>query len=431
MAASNVTIDDTSSLLSYEPAGVWAHASGRDAQSYGNSTFSSAQTEGATAKFSFTGTGFWVYGATKPENGQYILLLDSQVILYANATSNEPQFGRVLGGSSGLADGEHEVVLMAAGGGPVDIDAVVYETTSDQRQGSVPTTGTQTVSASSSSQSVPRLSATPNAKTGGSDDTASDQAPSSSSNAAATSEQPDVPSTAQPNTQASAQPGDQSSQGNPQSNPQTSPQATAQLSARPNASAGAAASAAPSSSQPQGATTTANFLSPTISQAQSAGDIPIAGTTQAQRGLPMGAIIGIAIGAVVGLLLLVALFFLLLRRRRAKARRHANVTLASPVLPLQNPDTQGGYFFGGFARGQSANPMRELYLRTSPAMPQAPSPVHAGRRSGVELLPASTFRDSSGSYADTATLVSEGGTDMSMKMAPTRPTRPPELHLDV
>ncbi len=129
----------------------------------------------------------------------------------------------------------------------------------------------------------------------------------------------------------------------------------------------------------------------------------------------MGAIIGLAIGAVVGLLLLVALFFLLLRRRRAKARRHANV-LPSPVLPLQNPDTQGGYFFGGYAGSQGANPMRELYLRTSPAMPQAPDPVHAGRRSGVELLPASTFRDSSGSYADTATLVSEGGTDMSMKM---------------
>ncbi|RDX42052.1 hypothetical protein OH76DRAFT_145765 [Lentinus brumalis] len=435
MAASNVTIDDTSSLLVYEPAGAWSHASGRDAQSYGNSTFSSAQTEGATAKFLFTGTGFWVYGATKPEYGQYILLLDSQVMLYANATSNEPQFGQVLGGSSGLADGKHEVVLMAAGGGLVDIDAIVYETT-DQRQGSISPAGTQTMSASSRSQSVPRLSATPNSKTDGSDDTASDQASSSSSTAAASaadaaspiSGQPDATqSTAQPNTQASAQPGDQSSQGNPQ----TSPQATAQPSARPNASAGAAAtsSATPSSSQPHGATTD-NYLSPTISQAQSAGSPPIAGTTQAQRGLPMGAIIGIAIGAVIGLLLLVALFFLLLRRRRAKARRHANV-LPSPVLPLQNPDTQGGYFFGGYAGSQGANPMRELYLRTSPAMPQAPGPVHAGRRSGVELLPASTFRDSSGSYADTATLVSEGGTDMSMKMVPTRPPRPPELHLDV
>ncbi|KAI0692743.1 hypothetical protein C8T65DRAFT_669271 [Cerioporus squamosus] len=428
MAASNITIDDTSSLVVYEPADAWAHTSGRDAQPYGNSTYSSSQIEGATAKFLFSGTGFWLYGATKPEYGQYILLVDHQVMLYANATSDEPRFGQVLGGSSGLADGRHEVVLMAAGGGLVDIDAIIGASSSV----SPAQTDTQTASTSSSSQTIPRLSATPNGKTDGSKDTASDQASSSSSlssTAAATavdgaSGQRNAPSTAQSN----AQTGDQSSQ----SNTQTSQQATALPSARPNASAGAAASSgaaeSPSQSQSQTATTTANFLSPTISQAQSAGDSRTAACPWAPLSVSQSA-------QQLGLLLLVALYFIFLRRRRAKARRRADVALPSPVLPLQNPDTQGGYFFGGYSGGQGANPLREMYLsRSPPGMSQARGPswgVTAGRRSGAELLPASTFRDSAGSYADTSTLVSEGGTDVSLKTGPTRPPRPPELHLDV
>lgn len=125
-------VDDASPLVIYDPADAWVHTSGSDAQSYGNSTFSSAQTEGATVKLSFTGTGFWVYGATKPDYGQYILMLDNQVMLYANATSDQPQFGQVLGGSSGLADGEHEVMLMSAGGGLVDFDSIMFETTDQQ-----------------------------------------------------------------------------------------------------------------------------------------------------------------------------------------------------------------------------------------------------------------------------------------------------------
>ncbi|RPD54766.1 hypothetical protein L226DRAFT_349881 [Lentinus tigrinus ALCF2SS1-7] len=439
MAASNVTVDDASPLVLYEPADAWAHTSGSGAQSYGDSTFSSAQSEGATAKFSFSGTGFWVYGATKPDYGQYILMLDSQVMLYANATSDQPQFGQVLGGSSGLADGKHEVVLMAAGGGLVDIDAIMYETTEQQPiSGSSASSGTQTASASSSSQSVARISANPNGKIDGSNGKASDQATSSSSlspssatsapAASSTSVQLAAQPTAQPNAQPNAQPGDQSSQGSGQ----TSSQATTQPNARPNASAGAAPPSSSSLSQSQSASSTANFLSPTISQAQSAGNSPIAGTTKAQHGLPTGAIVGIAIGVAVGLLVLVALILLFLRRRRAKARRHAEVALPSPVLPLQNPDTRGSYFFGGYGNDSGpGNPTRDQYLaRSPPAMAQAPSPA-VTRTRGSELLPSSTFRDSGSSYTETATLVSESGTNVSLKTGPARPTRPPELHLDV
>ena len=148
---------------------------------------------------------------------------------------------------------------------------------------------------------------------------------------------------------------------------------------------------------------------------------PIAGTTQAQRGLPTGAIVGIAIGAVVGLLLLIVLILLFLRRRRARARRHAEVAPPSPTLPLQNPrpDTQGSYFFSGYGNGSGADTMRDQYLAQSPpGMSQAPGPAATAmtRTRNSDLLPSSTFRDSAGSYNDTATFVSDNGSDVSLKM---------------
>ena len=123
------TVDDTSSLFEYAPADAWAHDSGNDAQSYVNSTFSRTTVEGATAKFSFEGTAFWLYGAKKAEYGEYILIVDDTVSTYASATTDGAQFEQVLGGASGLENKKHTVVLMAAGGGPVDIDAIMYETT--------------------------------------------------------------------------------------------------------------------------------------------------------------------------------------------------------------------------------------------------------------------------------------------------------------
>lgn len=66
-------------------------------------------------------------GARKPNYGQYLILLDDGVQQFSNATAPQTEFGQVLGGASSLADGMHTVVFMAAGGGPVDIDAIVYE----------------------------------------------------------------------------------------------------------------------------------------------------------------------------------------------------------------------------------------------------------------------------------------------------------------
>ena len=73
-------------------------------------------------------------GARKPNYGEYLILLDGAVQQFSNATAHQTTFGQVLGGASGLEDGLHTVVFMAAGGGPVDIDAIVYERTDKEQR---------------------------------------------------------------------------------------------------------------------------------------------------------------------------------------------------------------------------------------------------------------------------------------------------------
>ena len=120
-------------------------------------------------------------------------------------------------------------------------------------------------------------------------------------------------------------------------------------------------------------------------------------------------------------LLIALVWFCLRRRRKAKARRQREIVLPSPILPLQNPDVEGGYFFGGHGGvAQPAyNPMREKYLAQGPAMsqPYGTGATMQGRASPYaekgyndfpRPMPAAALRDSA--YAsDTATLVSVDG----------------------
>ncbi|TBU24519.1 hypothetical protein BD311DRAFT_799404 [Dichomitus squalens] len=442
MAASNVTIDDSSPLILYDPASAWSHQAGSDnAQGFVNGTHSSSDVEGATAKFSFTGTGFWVYGTKKANYGQYLLMLDNDVQLFGNATASPVEFGQVLGGTAGLSDGLHTVVLMAAGGGPVDIDAVIFETT-DGQQGDP--AGTQTASAPAGSQTAGRISANPhaiggpNAPVSGQD--ASQTATASSADPSATGQ----PST-QPNAQPNAQPnGQQSSaaQTDAQATGQQGTQPTAQPNAQPNANPNANASdsgSSPTSAQPQPSSTTSAPGS-SISQAEQANRTPqIAGTSQAHKGLPLGAIIGIAIGAAILLLLVVALVLFLLRRRRraSAARRRMTAGLPSPTLPLQDPEGQTGYFFGGYGNGSTkgSNPMREKYLATKLFPTAGARPIsQESFTSGGRTTPYSE-RNATPQPLEPAVLrdsVHTNGYDVAeaySQMPPTRPPRPPEMRL--
>ena len=128
----HAAVDDTSPLISYAPEGSWTHPSGSDVQAYINQTCSVTSLEGATASFTFNGTGFWLYGAKKPEYGVYVVMLDDEVISYSNASASQEDFNQLLGGQSGLQDGQHHVTLMA--GGLMDLDAVTIESSAEESQ---------------------------------------------------------------------------------------------------------------------------------------------------------------------------------------------------------------------------------------------------------------------------------------------------------
>ncbi|KAI0762134.1 hypothetical protein BD413DRAFT_585845 [Trametes elegans] len=135
-AFTNVTIDDSSPLIVYDPPEAWTHSSGNDAQGYTNSTYHGTSVNGASAKFTFNGTGIWLYGARKRDYGGFILLVDDDVVAYANATASAAVFGQTLGGLSDLKLGQHVVSIMNGGTGPIDLDGIVYETAEPQQLGS-------------------------------------------------------------------------------------------------------------------------------------------------------------------------------------------------------------------------------------------------------------------------------------------------------
>lgn len=99
-----------------------------------NSTFHGTSVSGATAKLTFTGTGVWLYGARQPDYGSFILVVDNEVAAYSNATASKPAAGQLLGAVQNLEMGQHVVSIMNAGSGPIDLDAIVYETVGQTQQ---------------------------------------------------------------------------------------------------------------------------------------------------------------------------------------------------------------------------------------------------------------------------------------------------------
>ena len=97
-----------------------------------NSTYSSTTLEGATASFTFNGTGFWLYGARKPDYGVYVVMVDDEVLTYSNDSASQDEYAQLLGGQNGLQDGQHTVLLMS--GGLMDLDSVMLETTAQESE---------------------------------------------------------------------------------------------------------------------------------------------------------------------------------------------------------------------------------------------------------------------------------------------------------
>ncbi|TFY60552.1 hypothetical protein EVJ58_g5079 [Rhodofomes roseus] len=139
MAAFNVTLDDSSPLITYSPSNAWTDTPANDttASLYFDSSLHTTSTKGATASFAFNGTGVWLYGGLRSNYGSYQLSVDGSKVASGSAKSTTTQLKRILGGTSGLRMGEHTVSLTNEGGGPVDIDSLVFETKAGTAGGKV------------------------------------------------------------------------------------------------------------------------------------------------------------------------------------------------------------------------------------------------------------------------------------------------------
>jgi len=142
MAAFNVSLDDSSPLITYSPATAWTDTPANDttASLYFDSSLHTTSTKGASASFAFNGTGVWLYGGLRSNYGSYQVSIDGMQVAEGSAKSAQTELKHVLCGLSGLQMGEHMVTLTNEGGGPVDIDSVVFETTAGIAGSSVTTT---------------------------------------------------------------------------------------------------------------------------------------------------------------------------------------------------------------------------------------------------------------------------------------------------
>ncbi|KAI0821705.1 hypothetical protein BC628DRAFT_1422514 [Trametes gibbosa] len=443
VTSTNVTIDDSSSLILYDPPDAWASPSGNNAQAYANSTYHGTSISGATAKLTFNGTGVWLYGATRPDYGSFILVVDDEVSAYSNATTAEPAFGQILGGASNLDMGMHVVSIMNAGSGPIDLDGIVYETVNQSQQNVPPSAGTS--SGQSSSTSTPnsastqsaRVSAKPHASggpgNGDSGDGLSDPEPP-----------PSASPTATPNTT----PGDvlpttHGGSGEETTSPQETPSATpTRVAVTPPAVLSSSAS-----TDANGSLATIDPNQPP-GQAQRDSKPTVSGTaSQPKGGLPKAAVIGIIVGCAVLLLLIAVLVFMLLRRRRRAKHARRKTGLPSPILPLQDPEQNFGYF----VRGQGAMAEKRAYyldesqFRTSQASDDSAETVgkYGGpyREQDITAMPTPLppvfVRDSSYTAETTTLHGDDDGSDIADLYSrmdagpPVRPSRPPELRLSV
>lgn len=129
MASFNVTVEDSSPLISYQPANAWTDTTRTDdsVSFYSGNSFHVTSQQGATATFTFKGTGFYIYGARRPTYGPYTVSIDGVVIASGEAHAGDAEFETLLGSRTGMEYGEHTAVVTNTGAGSaVDIDKVDF-----------------------------------------------------------------------------------------------------------------------------------------------------------------------------------------------------------------------------------------------------------------------------------------------------------------
>ncbi|KAJ8518723.1 hypothetical protein ONZ45_g4244 [Pleurotus djamor] len=141
----NHTIDDRSPLIRYLPAGAWRLGS-RTQDPLGmrydnNGTFTLTTEVGASASFTFNGTGIWILGAKRSNHGPYDVNLDN-ARHPGDGFSQEALFQVPLFAAMNLFNGLHTVQITNQPNQRdrpfIDIDSIIWETEVEEEDLSQP-----------------------------------------------------------------------------------------------------------------------------------------------------------------------------------------------------------------------------------------------------------------------------------------------------
>ncbi|KAJ3724847.1 hypothetical protein C8R42DRAFT_662755 [Lentinula raphanica] len=130
MASFNLTVEDSSPLISYSPAGAWSDSPSNDTllSSYSGSSYHTTSTQGATATITFTGTAITIFGGHRPNYGTYEISVDGQDVVASESSAGQDEFQQLMGTISGLSNGQHTAVVTSSTSSPIDIDYVDIQT---------------------------------------------------------------------------------------------------------------------------------------------------------------------------------------------------------------------------------------------------------------------------------------------------------------
>ncbi|TFY80466.1 hypothetical protein EWM64_g3544 [Hericium alpestre] len=108
--------------------GAWTDSPDSDAPLYSGGSFHTTSAQGASATFQFNGTGIWLFGAKRPNYGNFTITVDGKTFA-GNAQNPTAIFEQLLGGISELQMGLHTVVLTNTGShASLDLDSLMFET---------------------------------------------------------------------------------------------------------------------------------------------------------------------------------------------------------------------------------------------------------------------------------------------------------------
>ncbi|ESK96616.1 hypothetical protein Moror_6836 [Moniliophthora roreri MCA 2997] len=124
MVAFNVTVEDSSPLITYSPPGAWADSDPNDAlkSRYSGESIRTTRTRGAQATIIFNGTGISIFGFDKPNFGAFTVTVDGQTVDSGNAATTNSSPKKLLASIHGLKKGPHTVIVTNDDTSDINID---------------------------------------------------------------------------------------------------------------------------------------------------------------------------------------------------------------------------------------------------------------------------------------------------------------------